>query len=389
VGLKPVYLIHSHLITPLGVGILENMEAIRAGKSGLSYDEQERFFKPDFPLGIIPDSYFDFKSGAGLTRFDALIEKALKQCISSFDCPYDSSQTLFILSTTKGNVESLANGGDLQESMLHFSAARIQAITGNPNQVITISNACISGISAFIMARRYLQSGQYKQAVIIGCDVLSQFVISGFHSFHALSKEICKPFDLDRNGINLGEACAISILSTEQVSPIQVGQGFISNDSNHISGPSKTGEELAWCIQQTLRQQHLGANDIGFISAHGTATAYNDEMESKAFDICGLHHNPVFSMKGYFGHTLGAAGVLELALSAEFLNQDFIPASFGFTQNGVSGNIQVNKVHKNQTMQNILKTGSGFGGCNAAIILFQCELVDRPIHTPHERDLYR
>jgi 3-oxoacyl-[acyl-carrier-protein] synthase-1 len=80
---------------------------------------------------------------------------------------------------------------------------------------------------------------------------------------------------------------------------------------------------------------------------------------------------------------------LELALSAEFLNQDFIPASFGFTQNGVSGNIQVNKVHKNQTMQNILKTGSGFGGCNAAIILFQCELVDRPIHTPHERDLYR
>jgi 3-oxoacyl-[acyl-carrier-protein] synthase-1 len=112
-------------------------------------------------------------------------------------------------------------------------------------------------------------------------------------------------------------------------------------------------------------------------------------MESKAFDICGLHHNPVFSLKGHFGHTLGAAGVLELALSAEFLNQDFIPASFGFTQNGVSGNIQVNKVHKNQTMQNILKTGSGFGGCNAAIILFQCELVDRPIHTPHERDLYR
>ena len=368
-GLKPVYLIHSHLITPLGVGMTENMEAIRAGTTGLSYDQHERFFKPDFPLGIIPDSYFDFNSGSALTRFDALIETALKQCISSFDCPYDSSQTLFILSTTKGNVECLTNGGDLEESMLHYSAACIQAITKNPNQVITISNACISGISAFIMARRFLQSGQYKQVVIIGCDVLSRFVISGFHSFHALSKEICKPFDVDRNGINIGEACAISILSNKQIAPIEVGHGFISNDSNHISGPSKTGEELAWCIQQTLHHQKTDAEDIGFISAHGTATAYNDEMESKAFDICGLHHNLVFSLKGHFGHTLGAAGVLELALSAEFLKHDFIPASFGFNQSGVSGNIQVNKVHKNQPMQNILKTGSGFGGCNAAIIL--------------------
>lgn len=368
-GLKLVYLIHSHLITPLGVGILENMEAIRGGTTGLSYDEQERFYIPDFPLGIIPDSYFDFKSGSGLTRFDALIETALRQCISSFVCPYDSSQTLFILSTTKGNVESLADGIDLKESMLHFSAARIQAITKNPNQVIVISNACISGISAFIMAKRYLQSGYYKQVIIIGCDVLSRFVISGFHSFHALSKEICKPFDVNRNGINLGEACAISILSTEQVAPIEVGHGFISNDSNHISGPSKTGEELAWCIQQALHHQNIDTEDIGFISAHGTATAYNDEMESKAFDSCRLHHSPVFSLKGHFGHTLGAAGVLELALSAEFLKHDFIPASLGFTQFGVSGKIQVNKAHKNQTMRSILKTGSGFGGCNAAIIL--------------------
>lgn len=368
-GLKPVYLIHSHLITPLGVGITENMEAIRAGKTGLTYDPHERFFKSGFPLGIIPDSFFDLKPDASLTRFDALIETAFRQCISFFSYPYESTQTLFILSTTKGNVECLANGGNTEESLLHFSAARIQAIAGNPNQVITISNACISGISAFIMAWRYLQAGQFKHVVIIGCDVLSQFVISGFHSFHALSKEICKPFDLDREGINLGEACAISMLSTDQLAPIQVGQGFISNDSNHISGPSKTGEELAWCIQQTLRQQNLDANDIGFISAHGTATAYNDEMESKAFDICGLHHNPIFSLKGYFGHTLGAAGVLELALSAEFINHDFIPASYGFTQSGVSGNIQVNHAHKNQTIQNILKTGSGFGGCNAAIIL--------------------
>jgi 3-oxoacyl-[acyl-carrier-protein] synthase-1 len=220
-----------------------------------------------------------------------------------------------------------------------------------------------------MVAKRLLTAGQYKHAVIVGCDILSNFVISGFASFHAISQEICKPFDKNRAGINLGEACAALILSTEAVSAITVHGGCISNDANHISGPSKTGEELSYCIDESLKLSGLPPDDIDFISAHGTATDYNDEMESKAFALSGLHKAPVFSIKAIYGHTLGAAGILETIISAECLKQQVVLPSFGFTEKGISGDILVSDSLLKKKLQTCIKTASGFGGCNAAIIL--------------------
>src|SRR5690606_8967191 len=125
------------------------------------------------------------------------------------------------------------------------------------------------------------QSGRYDHAVIAGADVITQFVLSGFQSFHAVSDQPCKPFDAKRNGITLGEAAATIILSVEKRGAkegIQLAGGAISNDANHISGPSRTGEELHQAIEAAVWEAGIHKNTIDFISAHGTATVYNDEM---------------------------------------------------------------------------------------------------------------
>jgi 3-oxoacyl-[acyl-carrier-protein] synthase-1 len=195
--------------------------------------------------------------------------------------------------------------------------------------------------------------------------------MSGFASFHAISREACKPFDQTRSGITLGEAAAAILISSEMRSEISIESGLISNDANHISGPSKSGEELSYCIQTSMQDSKVAVQDIDFISAHGTATMFNDEMESKAFSLAGLNKTPVFSLKGAYGHTLGASGILESILSIECLKRNIILPSIGFDEKGVSGDILINKTAMTKELTTCLKTASGFGGCNAALILKQ------------------
>ncbi|MBA4058456.1 MAG: hypothetical protein C0490_27305 [Marivirga sp.] len=227
---------------------------------------------------------------------------------------------------------------------------------------------------ALIVGKRMIHSGQYDHAVVVGADVLSRFVVSGFQSLHALSDEPCRPFDVDRKGINLGE-CAAAILLTSKPGELKTGAnviiagGGLSNDANHISGPSRTGEELASAIRQALDESSLSKNEIDIISAHGTATLYNDEMEAKAFGLMGLETIPVNSLKGYFGHTLGAAGIAEVAMNAEGLIRNELIPSKGFERLGVSKDLNIIKSTESKPLKICLKTASGFGGCNAAIIL--------------------
>ena len=367
----PVFISDFSLVTPLGFGIKENFENLLNGQSGLQILQDDRFFNEALPFSkiddkIISDAQNQFNVN---TRFDALLLKCANQLLQNCSIDLSSKDCLIILSTTKGNIELMASDAHDQRLYLGYSAALIQQHFNNPNKPLIISNACISGVSAMIVAKRLVETKKYHHVVVIGCDVLSHFVISGFHSFHALSKEICKPFDAQRNGINLGEACAALVISNENNSEISLHGGCVSNDANHISGPSKTGEELAYCVQTSLQNASLQAKDIDFISAHGTATEYNDEMESKAFDLSDVHTSPVFSLKAMYGHTLGASGLLEAIIAAECLKRNIILPSYGYSNKGVSGNIFVSDTLQHKPLKHAIKTGSGFGGCNAAIIL--------------------
>jgi len=367
----PVFIVASALITPLGEGIDVNFDQLIAGNSGIQLIDDRRFFPSQIPLSMIADCAMDqykeqFKAQ---TRFDNLLLKCASDLQQNSSIDFASPDVLILLSSTKGNIELLAQHPNNPKVSLNYSASLLKQYFNHPNDVIIISNACISGISASLVAKRYLEAGNYKHAVVLGCDVLSHFVISGFNSFHALSKLPCNPFDLHRSGITLGEAAAGLVLSTMIEGNVSVQSGCISNDANHISGPSKTGEELSYCINQSLFEAGINHLAIDFILAHGTATMYNDEMESKALEHSLLTNVPVFSVKAVYGHTLGASGVLETLISAECLNRNCILSNPGFNEKGVSGNILISRSIENKPLKYALKTGSGFGGCNAAIIL--------------------
>ena len=238
------------------------------------------------------------------------------------------------------------------------------------NRVEVISNACISGVSALIVAKRWIESGRYKKVIVAGGDILSHFITSGFLSFRSISSERCCPYDVRRDGLNLGEACGAILLSSKgNDTDIILSGGAISNDANHISGPSRTGDGLYLAIRQAMEEAAVLAEDVSFMNTHGTATVYNDEMESKAIHLAGLETVPVHSLKSYFGHTLGASGVIESIICIHELKENVLFGTLGYEKPGVSMPILVQADHQEIPMKHCIKTASGFGGCNAALVL--------------------
>lgn len=365
------WIVAYNVFSPLGFTARENYAAIQAGKIAIKKNEMGQSVSV-IPQNSLPSFLFEKKTSFGFTYFEELLIRSVKDALSFSSVDPTSGRVVFILSTTKGNINLLENEHRKEQLLLNYSATVVGDYFKNPNNPIVVSNACISGIMAMLVAKRLLSSGKYDHAVVMGADIVSEFVLAGFQSLSAMSPTSCKPFDLDRTGISLGEAAATVIVSKDrkagEISNIEITGGGLSNDANHISGPSKTGEELASAINQALNESKLTAHEIDFVSAHGTATLFNDEMEAKAFDHAGLIDKPVNSLKGSFGHTLGAAGIVESVMNIEGMLQNEVLPTVGFEKMGVSKPLNVSSKIKKLESKICLKTGSGFGGCNAAII---------------------
>ncbi len=364
-----------NILSPIGLTADENIEAILAGRSALRLHEglfglPEPFFGSVFDRTALADI---FRTEAGepgtLTLFEQLCILSAGRAIAS--CRFDaaSPDTIFILSTTKGNVACLADNPDDSRCYLAGSAERITRHFGNPNRPLVVSNACISGVSAQIAAVRELMAGRARHAVIIGADMLSRFIVSGFQSFKALSTERCLPYDSKRTGLNLGEAAGTLILAKCDSAPEDMwlyAAGSAHNDANHISGPSRTGEGSFRVLRDILRSG-VAPEEIAFVNAHGTATAYNDEMESIAIERAGLDTLPVNGLKGIFGHTLGAAGVIETILSMHAADRGLVLPTVGFSEQGTSRRLDISAQPRHTERRCFIKILSGFGGSNAGI----------------------
>ena len=372
--MPPVYAIASNIVSGLGLDTEAHLQAIAQGRIAIKKFEDRSLSSTPFWASMLAPGQWQAISNqtagnAALTPFEQMAAFSIKKALSTLDEPIDLNKTAFILSTTKGNIELLGKVPD-ERLLLHHSAKQIAAHTGIGGKTIVVSHACVSGIVALQYGMRLLQSGRFKHAIVTGCDRFSRFVLNGFQSFQAISDEPCRPFDADRKGINLGEAVATIVLSAHQQGDkdIQLVAGATSNDANHISGPSRTGEELAMAINRAMIEADIAPARIGMVSAHGTATVYNDEMESKAFDLAGLLHAPVHSFKGYVGHTLGAAGVLESIVTIESLKHQMLVPSSGYENLGVPKPVNVSRKFEPASFGYALKTASGFGGCNAVAI---------------------
>jgi 3-oxoacyl-[acyl-carrier-protein] synthase-1 len=366
-----VYIAADNILSPIGNTTAENFAQVKKGISGIKNHQDKALSEEPVYASLFDD---EKNKLFGINKLDSLLIASIKDALENSGIDATDKKTILIISSTKGNINLLEINADDPELAdhiaMHTTAKVVAGHFGFVNQPLVVSNACISGIMAILTGMRLIQSGLYDNAVVAGADVITKFVLSGFQSFQAISDEPCKPFDINRTGITLGEGAATMILSSnpEYAGNIQVLGGAVSNDANHISAPSRTGEELSQAINKTLAMAGFTAADIDFISAHGTATSYNDEMEAKAITLSGLNETPANSLKGYYGHTLGAAGLIESIISIASLKENMIIPTLGFETMGVTNPINVCTTLTEMPLNTCLKTASGFGGCNAAVV---------------------
>ena len=373
-----VYKIADNILSPLGETTEQNYQAVKAGRSALCrYTDHWQLPEP-FTASLFSEAQWQALAAEGLTPFEALATSSVRRALKDAAVDPARKGVVLIFSTTKGNVDQLTREttGDLSPGASARKMARVLGFTTEP---IVVCNACISGVSALLLAARLLEAGTYDVAVVCGADVQSRFVVSGFQSFHVVSSEACRPFDMERTGLSLGEAAATMILSRQsQPQAWGIVTGAVRNDAFHISSPAKDGEGACQALRQVM--QGVSPSQLAFINAHGTATMFNDQMESVAIERAGLSAVPVNGYKGYYGHTMGAAGVLETILSMAALDDHTILGTKGFEEAGVSGKIRLVASSEATDKQAFVKVISGFGGCNAALLVAANHIS---LHTPH------
>lgn len=409
-----VYISSSYMITSLGSGVQENFDAALQGQSGVHICLDTTKSQNPVMAGIIDPAVFeelrekyDGSCGFGsYTDAELLVINCVENVVGDAGLP---ERTGLVIASAKGNVSMLEGRcgatktqqvTDLQSELTtqgsklpqcsenqsgassrkasypqHLQENRLNRVGEffgiDESDVYYISNACISGVSALIFARRMILSGSYDNMIVVGVDVQNRFIISGFASFKSLSSELCRPYDASRCGLNLGEACgAVMLTKTGTSDLVAIDGGSASDDANHISGPSRTGDGLYFAMRDAMSEAGVGPADVDMLQMHGTATAYNDEMESKAAGLAGLSDVPAQSLKPYFGHTMGASGIIETILAAEELKRGIFLGVKGFEELGVP--VPLNVSAENRLITNphhCLKTASGFGGTNAAVLL--------------------
>lgn len=373
--IREIYITETNCITPLGFDVQSNVEAILRGESGIQLHGDVSLMPNSFYASIIStekiNSAFEkISADQKYSRLEKMMILALEPIIKNSGVELNS-KTAFILSTTKGNVTALKEDSEESFNNAHLDvlAKNVADFFGFKTQPIVVSNACVSGILAVSIAKRMIQSELYDNIFVVAGDEVSEFVLSGFNVFQAMSDLPCKPYSKNRTGVSLGEATAAVLISGEaRNAKIKVIGDSSINDANHISGPSRTGEGLFRSIQNALKEAQIDAYKLDYISAHGTATPFNDEMEAIALSRLNLQKAPINSLKGFYGHTLGASGLLETVIAIESANKNMLFESKGFDEIGVSETINVIEKNEDATINYFLKTASGFGGCNTAVV---------------------
>lgn len=387
-----VYKVADNIFSPLGETTEVNYKTIRRGESRLRLHER-RFGVPEpFMASLFDDGVRRDAAEDGVPFFEYIAVESVRRAVEESGIDVSGENVVLILSTTKGDVAELESleetsneGGDNDFRAIRYyypgaAAKRIAERVGLRTMPIVVCNACVSGLSAIILAQRLLNHGSYDYAIVCGADVMDRFIVSGFQSLKILSEKACRPFDIDRNGLNLGEAAATIILSNrgEYSGGWEIEKGVVRNDATHISTPSTKGDGLYAALTQLI--ENCEPQEFAVISAHGTGTLFNDRMEAAAIRRAGLSDVPVNGLKGWFGHTMGACGVLETVLTMRALEDGVVLGTKGFGELGVSSKIDV-VTHERilprsdfgieglavPVPQDFIKTLSGFGGCNAAI----------------------
>lgn len=356
--------------TALGSGPEKLWLELLAGRSGIK--PLTRFNCENY-VSNLAAGIDDLAIPAGSSRHDDLLDRVADQV---GPIPADSR---LLVASTKGEIDRLQTAcrhdepvpaSALFEPLLAKISRRFDLIDHGTN----INAACASSTIAIARGAAMIAHGQAESVLVYAADLLSEFVFSGFSALQALSPTPARPFDAQRQGLNLGEAGAALLLTNEKRagdSPLaQVAGWGAANDAHHVTAPARDGSGLILACREAMQRAGIDPDQVAAINAHGTGTPYNDAMELTAFDsLFGKKMPPLHGVKGSLGHTLGAAAALETIVGGFALTAKKIPGTVGCTDPEEVGMGRIGTATQSIDGDYLLTTNSGFGGINGALVL--------------------
>lgn len=373
---QAVWLTEALTVTALGDSLPTLWENLMAGRCGIR--KVEHFPVDQYPsrwAAAIPN-LVPVGERTGRSRLHHLLERLIDSMAAA------SGDTVLFTATTKAgidNIERLCRDQTADEVDLVPSSVprHISRRLGLAAEGVNINAACASSTIAVAKAASLISSGTASSVLVCCLDVITDFVFSGFSALQALDPQPCRPFDRNRSGLTLGEgAAALYFVSADravrqELKPLAAVVGWgMSNDATHITAPARDGSGLIRAIDKALQLSGLKPEQVAAVSAHGTGTVFNDAMELTAIrNVFGDRPLPVYSVKGAIGHTLGAAGGIEVALASKALSEGMVPPTVGLLHPEPEAESLVSPQVREISGRYLLTTNSGFGGINAAIIL--------------------
>ncbi len=368
-----IFVMDCAAVTGLGLNLDKLWQGLMAGKSAI--EPVQRFSVSQYKSHFA--SCVEGLSGTGKSSMTHALLNRLTSQVK--DVPADA---ILITASAKAGIDTLEKfergaPSDRSDILLSSLPAILSRTFGLKNVGVNISAACASSSIAVARAAALIRHRRAETVLVCCIDLVTEFVFSGFSALGALSALPAMPFDKDRSGLSLGEGAASILLMSQaryrrEKRPVlgEIAGWGISGDAFHLTAPARDGGGLIRAIRKALIMAGIGEDDISAVCAHGTGTIHNDSMELAAFrSIFGTRKPPVYSVKGAIGHTLGAAGGIEVAIGVKSLAEKCIPPTVGLISpdEGAKGMVssQFQKLEGNY----LLTTNSGFGGVNAAVIL--------------------
>ena len=381
------------MVTACGPGTDNTWNALRAGRSALAFSDRIPFPSGArrAPLGLVPS----------VVSGESAVMQMLAPLLAKLRCVIPPD-TFVLLATTTSEIErleqSVTDGKDVSADLESDPGALLKKVCtmcGVAPGGQVISAACASSTIAVARAASLIRSGERDSVLVVGCDAVSEFVVAGFASMSALDPVASRPLDQTRRGLNLGEAAAAVLVMSRsraesETRPIfgEIAGWGISNDAAHVTRPDPCGAQLARASHIAIKHAGFTPEDMAFISAHGTGTSHNDAMEMAAFKSI-FSPRPVFSIKGALGHTLGAAGLVEVIISLRALHEKVVPPTVNLRQADAAAVGWVsNEAVPVPNAKAALTVNAGFGGINASLVLTAGVADARPVHSKRQSSLH-
>jgi 3-oxoacyl-[acyl-carrier-protein] synthase II len=370
--MKPV-VVMADMVTPYGRGTDACWQGLLRGESAISRVTR-------FKTGVFHSDVAGIVNGLRYHEGASLVMQMVEMLFEGVVIPEDAK---LLLATTKGEIDLLEQSmleqrGDGAEAVVSRLISKVAGLTRTKGGGLLISAACTSSAAAAAQAAAMIRNGHADCVLVVACDSVTEFIFSGFSSLMALDKQPARPFDKNRAGLNVGEAAAYALIMSDEravrenrpVLGTIAGWG-LSDDANHMTGPSRDSEGLILAITKALVSAGIGLDDVGVISAHGTGTIFNDQMEMRAFRTVFQHsYRPVYSLKGGIGHTMGAAGLLEMIIALCVLRERKAPPIVNLKDPDEDARGWVSD-HQQPVREKTLAlvTNAGFTGVNTALLL--------------------